>query len=97
MTANHLVPGAPGVHPTRLDKYGYEPLHCLRFGDPGEVCKGEVDEFPAPSGTGTLIAWCMKHYEQALENDRAIQMRYPVHAPADFDPDYCGERWDDDY
>jgi hypothetical protein len=39
----------------------------------------------------------MKHYEQALENDRAIQMRYPVHAPADFDPDYCGERWDDDY
>jgi hypothetical protein len=27
----------------------------------------------------------------------AARARYPVHAPADFDPTYAGERWDDDY
>ena len=85
-----------GTDPTRFEKYGY-PLTCLHYDDPRDWCSGPVDEYSALSGTGTLITYCERHWGEAIERDQAIRERYPVHAPADFDPDYCGERWDDDY
>jgi hypothetical protein len=49
------------------------------------------------SPSGRWFPRCEKHYEERLEVQRGIDERYPTHAPADFDPMYAGERWDDDY
>ena len=44
---------------------------------------------------------CENHYvEYAARVDpkhAETRRRYPVSAPADFDPSYAGERWDEDY
>jgi hypothetical protein len=80
----------------QYDEYGY-PLECLYDGSRFGPCQGGVELFPAPSGTGTMIAYCPEHYGVALERDLETQRRYPYHAPSDFDPSYAGERWDDDY
>jgi hypothetical protein len=43
---------------------------------------------------------CEKHYVEYAERMDAVhaetRRRYPRSAPADFDPAYAGERWDDD-
>lgn len=65
---------------------------CL---ESSSACKGEV-----------LLRWpgygerywsrCEHHGEQRVKREEEAQERYPVHAPADFDPGYAGERWDED-
>lgn len=43
---------------------------------------------------------CDGHYDAYVERVQPrmdeIRRRYPEHAPADFDPAYAGERWDED-
>lgn len=70
-------------------------MHCLD--DHGDnTCHGEVS-YHDVSGSGRAFPRCTRHLAEALDRDQAIRERYPVLAPADFDPDYAGERWDDDY
>jgi hypothetical protein len=72
-----------------------ETLECIEnYGE--NTCRGEVSYYDV-SGSGRAFPRCTEHLDAALERDQAIRERYPVHAPADFDPDYAGERWDDDY
>jgi hypothetical protein len=60
------------------------------------TCHGPVEYYDV-SGSGRAFPRCTFHLEAALERDQATRERYPQHAPSDFDPDYAGERWDDDY
>lgn len=77
-----------------LDEYG-EEVTCLD--DHKGDCKGSVQNRPSLSGTGTAIPRCDTHWSARLEEQDRINERYPVMQPADFDPSYCGERWDEDY
>ncbi|MFI6168821.1 hypothetical protein ACIBCN_18720 [Nocardia sp. NPDC051052] len=67
---------------------------CLRSGQ-GD-CRGEVTARASFAGTGTTIYECGHHMDQSVERDQAHRQRYPKHQPADFDPSYAGESWDDD-
>jgi hypothetical protein len=72
-----------------------EPLECLEGHD--GTCKGTIELRWPLSGTGRSFARCDKHWEERVIIQEGINQRYPTHAPADFDPLYAGERWDDDY
>lgn len=68
---------------------------CLNY---GPDCDGEV-EFRMPlSGTGRSFPRCEKHWADRLEVQRGIDERYPdsPFPPADFDPTYAGEVWDEE-
>ncbi len=67
---------------------------CLNAGD-GQ-CRGAVEPRPSLSGTGTPIERCDHHWSKRLDLQESLNRRYPRHAPADFDPSYAGERWEDD-
>ena len=70
----------------------YSDDECMN--DP-DFCKGELIE--DWSSMGTRLVRCVYHYEIAQKIEDGINERYPYHQPPDFDPDYAGERWDDDY
>jgi hypothetical protein len=58
-------------------------------------CQGAT-EYRAPlSGTGKSFARCDAHWEARLEAQQGINERYPQQQPADFDPSYAGESWDE--
>jgi hypothetical protein len=64
-------------------------------------CEGEVFERLSRSGSGMRFPRCESHYisyaEQMDAKHAETRRRYPSSAPADFDPSYVGERWDEDY
>lgn len=62
----------------------------------GSSCKGEVRGEMSASGL-TFIHRCEKHWQESYDKDAETRRRYPFHAPADFDPLFAGERWEDDY
>lgn len=72
------------------------------IGDPGDArpCRGKETEGRSASGA-TVSTRCERHWDaywprmEKLQRD--IDRRYPKHAPADFDPSYAGESWDEDY
>lgn len=73
-------------------------LECLD--DYGEgTCHGPVEYRMALSATGVSYPRCEKHWGERLDKQEEINSRYPDSPipPADFDPMYAGERWDDDY
>jgi hypothetical protein len=49
------------------------------------------------SATGVSFPRCDFHFEERYQRQLEIEQRYPRHAPADFDPMYAGESWDEDY
>lgn len=61
-----------------------------------KACTGTVELRESLSGTGMPIARCGGHWTERLAWQREHDRRYPVHAPADFDPLYAGERWDEE-
>lgn len=65
--------------------------------DPRGGCEGTVEYRMPLSATGRSFPRCEKHWAERLDKQREIDKRYPYHQPADFDPMYAGERWDDDY
>lgn len=71
-------------------------MRCLEDDGP-TACAGAIELRESLSGTGTLIARCDTHWWKRLDTQREIDARYPAHAPADFDPLYAGEHWDEDY
>jgi len=72
-------------------------VNCL---DGPEGCRGEVEERLTRSGSGMRFPRCEGHYAAYAEKmDRLraeTEKRYPAMAPADFDPYYANERWDED-
>lgn len=73
-----------------------EPLECLDGWDSTE-CDGEVEYRMPMSGTGRSYPRCEFHWAERWQYQQQLDERYPVHAPADFDPLYAGEHWDEDY
>lgn len=67
---------------------------CL---DEDDTCDGTVEYRMPLSGTGKSFPRCEKHWGERLEEQQKINERYPTLPPSDFDPDYAGERWDEDY
>lgn len=68
---------------------------CLDFGD---SCSGLVEYRMPLSGTGRAFPRCDAHWERRLDEQDKINAKYGgVCAPADFDPAYAGERWEEDY
>jgi hypothetical protein len=72
-----------------------EQLECLD--GHYEDCEGTLEYRFALSGTGISYPRCDKHWEERVVRQQEIDQRYPYNEPADFDPLYAGERWDDDY
>ena len=60
-------------------------------------CRGPVEFHSIDPGFRRAFPRCEKHWGEAVDREMALRERYPVHAPADFDESYAGERWDDDY
>ena len=79
-----------------LDEYG-DPVECLDAGPDPDECEGPIEYRMALSGTGISYPRCEKHWHERCVKQDEINARYPYHQPADFDPLYAGERWDDDY
>jgi hypothetical protein len=76
-----------------------ETLECLE--DHGEgTCRGPVYYRMSLSPSGKSFPRCEHHLELRLvEQDRITRLYAPDSdvPPVGFDPDYAGERWDDDY
>lgn len=70
-----------------------------------EGCDGDVAQYTSRSGA-TVSARCDRHqdaYDAHMDEvEAALNARYPgwdipgSSAPADFDPTYAGESWDED-
>lgn len=84
----HSPSECPFPQPECLDR----PRH-----DGDTACTGNVEYRESLSGTGTPIARCDGHWSLRLKEQDRINRTYPRHAPADFDPMYAGESWDEDY
>lgn len=59
-------------------------------------CAGAVEYRMPLSGTGRSFPRCDKHWSDRLDVQEGINRRYPTRAPADFDPGYAGECWDEE-
>lgn len=70
---------------------------CLDDGDP-EGCEGKVEYRLPLTDTGIPYPRCDKHWAARLDIQAGINERYPDSPipPADFDPSYAGERWNED-
>ena len=71
-----------------------EKLMCMNG---PEGCRGPVKYRMPLSGTGESFPRCDGHWETRLDLEDELRERYPVHAPAGFDPYFAGESWDGDY
>jgi hypothetical protein len=62
-------------------------------------CSGPVEYRMPLSGTGRSFPRCDGHWAERLDVQEGIDRRYPdsPFPPADFDPTYAGETWDNDY
>ena len=60
-------------------------------------CEGMIEYRMPLTETGRAFPRCDKHWGERLDQQERINERYPMLAPADFDPLYAGERWDDEY
>jgi hypothetical protein len=72
---------------------------CIDSGE--SICDGDTFERYTLSGSGMTFPRCDKHYGEYVDRLQPvmddINRRYPKQAPADFDPMYAGESWDEDY
>ena len=63
---------------------------------PKDPCEGSVEYRTALSPSGKMFPRCGKHWAARLKVQEGINARYPERQPADFDPLYAGEQWDED-
>jgi hypothetical protein len=74
----------------------YVGERCIQESQGG--CEGPV-EYRMPiydHGYGKSFPRCEKHWDERLKKEDEIRRRYPEQQPADFDPSYAGERWNED-
>lgn len=88
--------GADGTD--RADHAWGEPLECIEGGGIPSRCQGPV-EMRFGYGLKGSYARCLGHFDDYMERAQITQERYPdsPNPPADFDPTYAGEHWDEDY
>lgn len=72
-----------------------DPGDCINAADE-RGCEGKVELREALSGTGRRYPRCDKHWAARLVIQAEHNQRYPYHQPADFDPSYAGERWEEE-
>jgi hypothetical protein len=74
----------------------YEADECLDF---GPECSGPVENRWTGTSQGYQRPRCQHHGDLHEARGRRISGDYPDSpiAPSWFDPEYAGERWDDDY
>ena len=60
-------------------------------------CTGRIEYRYPLSPSGHSRPRCDHHWDMRLEAQAKIDRRYPPHPPADFDPSYAGENWDEEY
>lgn len=72
-----------------------QPLRCINAGD---ECAGAVEYRLPLSPSGKPFPRCDHHWAARLIVQAGINERYPDSPipPADFDPTYAGERWNED-
>lgn len=73
----------------------YEAKECLDYHV--DSCEGDIEWRYPLSATGRSFLRCDRHWDMRLQAQEEINRRYPSQQPADFDPMYAGERWDEDY
>lgn len=67
---------------------------CLQH---GPDCQGEVEYHLNPDRDDLkTFPRCEFHQARRLEQAEETMRKYPINAPADFDPMYAGERWDEE-
>lgn len=72
-------------------------LECIDSWE-DDPCEGTVEYRMALSATGQSYPRCDSHWQHRYDYEMALRRRYPVTAPADFDPLDAGEAWgEDDY
>lgn len=76
----------------------WEDLHCVDSGLDSS-CGGDRTEYCFGYGLKGSYTRCGVHFAAYMERAEKINRRYPDSPipPADFDPTYAGERWNDDY
>jgi len=72
------------------------PTPFIRCLEENEDCDGKVEYRHPLSGTGRSFPRCEAHWGFRLQKQEEINRRYPTLPPADFDPAYAGERWDEE-
>ncbi len=70
-----------------------EKLECL---DGPTGCEGTVEYRLPLSATGRSFPRCDAHWAKRLAFQEETNRKYPTLPPADFDPLYAGERWEED-
>lgn len=70
----------------------FDEKDCL---DGPQGCEGPVEHRMALSATGKSFPRCERHWQLRLDKQAEITRRYPPMQPADFDPAYAGESWDE--
>lgn len=78
-------------HPREVARRHAAAQPCLRRHDGN--CEGEVS---GRASITTTIYECAHHMAESIARNQANHHRYPEHPPADFDPTYAGETWDED-
>ncbi len=71
-----------------------EPMWCIDSHG-SDDCGGPVEYRMPLSGTGRAFPRCDKHWSLRLDRENEIRGRYPHNAPADFDPAFAGESWEE--
>lgn len=71
-------------------------VHCLDEHAEDGGCEGAVEYRMPLTESGRSFPRCEKHWAARVDFQRYIGERYPQSAPADFDPAYAGERWEED-
>lgn len=67
---------------------------CLQH---GPDCEGPVEYHMNPDRDDMkAFPRCRHHQDIRLRQAEETMRKYPINAPADFDPMYAGERWDEE-
>ncbi len=79
----------------RRDNSGMPEPRCLDHGR-RTPCAGAVENRLPLTESGRSFPRCDRHWADRLDEQERIDRTYPTNAPADFDPSYAGERWDEE-
>lgn len=74
-----------------------DPIRCLDAGQ--DDCQGPVQYHSTDPGARPAFPRCDFHWLRRLDREAETRRKYGTEGsipPADFDPAYAGERWDEE-